>query len=51
MYIVIDFPGNDVKLAVICTEENGENLVFSTMLEAELWAKENCAWSYMVVTC
>lgn len=41
MYIVIDNHGA-VKWINICTNENGENIIFDEEADAELYAKEEC---------
>jgi len=35
--------------AHIMTSPDGETLTFGTVVEAEAYAKENCAWNYKIV--
>lgn len=49
MWIVIDIPGFQPENACIATDEDGQNILFGTEDEAEVWAKENCTWDCRVV--
>jgi len=49
MFVILDIPGEEIDNACLMADENGHVYQFEAKYEAEEYAKEECAWDYIII--